>query len=1599
MKKKSDSFKLVKSFLMICLVLLNIGALNALVWGSFETLGSVPSSDLYDIRSLIDYVQTYNDSVELVVGIAYSTSAHGYSEFASLVAKIGGKVVDTIYIQSKPAAFVVNTPIDSVASFTTDLEATKQFRYIEPNFKYEMLFTPNDPYWVNQWGPKRIEADWAWNTTTGDPSILVAVIDTGIDYDHPDLADNYVALGYDWVNGDSYPSDDNGHGTHCAGIIAAVLNNSEGIAGLAQVGIMAEKALDAGGGGYENDLANAIIHAVDQGADIISMSWGGYIYSALIHDAIKYAYDAGALLVGAAGNDPWPGRHYPAAYKEVIAVTATNQSDEPASFTSYGDWVELAAPGVDIYSTMPTYYVTLNGWPYYKNQRYDYLSGTSMACPHTAGLAALALGQFPTMSRDQLRYYLRYTADDLGEPDFDEYYGYGRINAREAVEEGLPEHDLLLMKWEKPPYVKAGSTMINATVLNFGATTETDVEVELWVNGSLHSTETISSLLSGAIATVTWFWEPQLGNLYNLTVNITAKPGEIDTQNNYDSALIWPETGVIRVPQSFIHIQDAVDAASPGDTIIVEAGVYYEVVCVYKPEISLMGKDRWNTIIDGSGEGWWGFVITADQTYVAKFTVRNTYTGIGLPCSGILLMGSVNNTVTETNVVGNFEGILIWGSSGNTITRNRIVSSEDAGLGVIFGSSNNVISENILRANQQWGIVLILANNNDINNNSIVLTYELDAIGIVLCSQNSITYNYVLSNEGTGYEPSEPYGFAIDISNCGNSVVKNNYVMNNTYGIATGFGNNNNRIYHNNFINNTIQSYVDPSASDMWYNLWEVEGNYWTDYDGEDQTGDGVGNTELPHRGVDNFPLMSQWYTSDINHDGITDISDVVLAAIAYGSQPGDPEWNPHADVNEDGIIDDYDLDLISGEYGLTWATYWNKPLKVLAKDENGTALTTLEVWIDGESVGYTGTSFTILKGPHEVHVQSNYTKETPSGINTYVFSHWEDNSTENPRILTLNSSKTITAYYSFLNLPPSTPSTPSGPLSGYVYTSHTYNTNTTDPESQDILYKFDWNDGTTTTVGPYPSGETANASHQWTRPGTYQVRVRAKDIYGDWSVWSGTLTVSISQNDAGTGGDAGDTYLTPTMIDEGCYKGTLYWSNPTDPQDCYSFYAANGQFMCINMTPPPTADFMLYLNDPDGNYRADTMPEGWGEGVTDWINFTADMSGYWVVQVVIFGQVPQYEGQYTLCVAVSWPPNTPSAPSGITSGYVYTSYSYSTSTTDLDGENVRYEFSWGDGTTTITGWYASGATATASHSWTRPETYQVKVRAQDVYGVWSDWSSTTTVSINQNDANSGGDAGNNFSAATSINTGVTYKGTLYESNPLDTQDWYRFYAQSGQHIYTTMTPPSGVDFDLQLYDPAGNLRASSKKGAGLTDSISFDADSTGYWRISIYIYSGEGQYSFRASVSWPGGCPFLYVYTGKEYVCEGLLDIHDPDGFDVITEHTLITTPKRVRFTYELRLTEHPQTLSHIDQVKLYAILEDKTIIRLPLISAIHSEYGNVLRPLLFSDDWKTETIGADHNNGTSQSITLRFLAPPPNIKIIGFFFVIEGNNRIVKV
>ncbi len=300
---------------------------------------------------------------------------------------------------------------------------------------------------VLPWGIARIGAPDVWLGVFAPPNlgegIRVAIIDTGIDYFHPDLADNYV-LGYDFANNDWDPLDDHGHGTHVAGTIAALDDgpnyggaNTTGVSVVGvgpQVSLYIGKALDRNGTGRTSDLVAALDAAARYGIDVVNMSLGSLFSSATLKSACAAANSAGVLLVAAAGNEGAPWLDVPARYSSVVSVGATNVLDQHAGFSNTSANLELSAPGVDVLSTMPTYPVALNQWPYGYQQDYDYLSGTSMACPHVVGAAALVMAAHPDWSNLQVRQRLAATAVDLGAAGRDRYFGYGLVDAAAAAQ-------------------------------------------------------------------------------------------------------------------------------------------------------------------------------------------------------------------------------------------------------------------------------------------------------------------------------------------------------------------------------------------------------------------------------------------------------------------------------------------------------------------------------------------------------------------------------------------------------------------------------------------------------------------------------------------------------------------------------------------------------------------------------------------------------------------------------------------------------------------------------------------------------------------------------------------------------------------------------------------------------------------------------------------------------------------------------------------------------------------------------------------------------------------------------------------------------------
>jgi len=302
-----------------------------------------------------------------------------------------------------------------------------------PSFRADGPNKPNDPMFEKQYHHVNIKSLDGWAVEQGNKDLVLSIVDTGVDFNHPDLKDKMLP-GYNTVDDKPGVEDGNGHGTHCAGIAAALTNNGVGVAGVApNVKILPVQVLSKEGYGSYASVAAGIIWAADHGAKVISMSLGGPQSSPIVSEAVKHALSKDAMLIAAmgnsgAGNDGMkPIKSYPAAEPGVMAIGASDSKDQRARFSQVGDWHSVIAPGVNILATFPTYSSEMPG------KDYGAISGTSMATPAVAGLAALLRSKYPQLNQAQVKAHIEATSDDLGKPGFDIQYGHGRINVARAL--------------------------------------------------------------------------------------------------------------------------------------------------------------------------------------------------------------------------------------------------------------------------------------------------------------------------------------------------------------------------------------------------------------------------------------------------------------------------------------------------------------------------------------------------------------------------------------------------------------------------------------------------------------------------------------------------------------------------------------------------------------------------------------------------------------------------------------------------------------------------------------------------------------------------------------------------------------------------------------------------------------------------------------------------------------------------------------------------------------------------------------------------------------------------------------------------------------
>jgi thermitase len=645
---------------------------------------------------------------------------------------------------------------------STDLQDALSMLSADPAVEYAGIDfvgygagTPDDPTFGQQWNLHNtgqgggepdadVDAPEAWDISVGVTSTVIAVIDTGVDLNHPDLAAKVVP-GYNFVTTTLPPQDDYGHGTHVAGIAAAVTNNATGVAGMCPgCRVMPLKALNSENWGYYSWWAGAVEYAVDNGADVINMSMGGADPSPVLHDAVLYAYNANVPIVAAMMNNNWDSiTYYPAVYTETIAVGATDRYDDrwedaSDSGSNYGDHIDLVAPGKSIWSTL---------W----DDTYASWQGTSMATPHVAGVLGLIHAVRPGYTVEELQSVLRATADDqVGPPNedkkgWDRYFGAGRLNAAHAVQYVVPPTGAAVsgpatgLVLAEHAFIAAVSPITAAQPITY-AWQETG-QSPVTHTGGLSDTATFTWATSGTQAitvTATNFGGTVTGTQ---TINVSVPPP--------DAVLTVCHCGC-----DYDDIQSAVDAARDGNVIKVATGIYTSVndyddlaqVLYISKSVTIRGgyttafadppdPDTNLTTIDAQGGGR-VIYVTGD--------VSPTIEGLRITGGDAAGLGGGQG--------GNDAGGGVFVVNANPTLRNNDVFSNTAhwGGGLCLQEDNATLIENTLAfniASHDGGALYLQASDATLSENTIISNVTShDGGGLYLWESDATSINNVLAN-------------------------------------------------------------------------------------------------------------------------------------------------------------------------------------------------------------------------------------------------------------------------------------------------------------------------------------------------------------------------------------------------------------------------------------------------------------------------------------------------------------------------------------------------------------------------------------------------------------------------------------------------------------------------------------------------------------------------------------------------------------------------------------------------------------------------------------------------------------------------------------
>jgi len=481
------------------------------------------------------------------------------------LASVGGKLFGHI---PQTKHHVVKVPEGQVDKIMAALLQTGLFSVAERDGRAYAVSTPNDPSFFSQWHLTTINAATAWNTTVG--SVLpIAVIDSGVDLAHPDLAGR-VTAGWNFLLGNSSTEDDLGHGTATAGTLGAATNNGTGVAGVTWNNpIMPLVVVDSTGYANYSNIASAITYAADHGARIVNISIAGTSSSSTLQSAVNYAWNKGTVVFAGAGNNSSSTPMYPAACTNVVSVAATDQNNALAGFSNYGPWIDLAAPGVNILTT------SFGGG-------YGYWSGTSFATPIAAGVGGLVLAAKPSLSASGLVTLLEQNTDYIGSSSI---FGYGLVDAAKAVSAATAAApavpSVTIISPASGATVSGATNVIGTASDRLGIASATlycdSLVVSSTTNASISIPWDTASVTSGShTLTVTAIDNGGNAGSASVSVNVPAPPPVIDTT---------PPTVQINSPANGARlpaIGNVTIGVSAHDNIgVVQVSIYADGVQVY----------------------------------------------------------------------------------------------------------------------------------------------------------------------------------------------------------------------------------------------------------------------------------------------------------------------------------------------------------------------------------------------------------------------------------------------------------------------------------------------------------------------------------------------------------------------------------------------------------------------------------------------------------------------------------------------------------------------------------------------------------------------------------------------------------------------------------------------------------------------------------------------------------------------------------------------------------------------------------------------------------------------------------------------------------